>query len=85
MPIYSYVCDCGREFEARKSVEDRNFCECLCGEIAGKAITTCAFHLDPVSGDFPTRTATWAKAHEDANRDDLESLGLRESKKRIYL
>lgn len=84
MPIYDYVCHCGREFEAIKVVALREHCWCTCGLIAVKKLTAPAFHLDPVSGDFPTRTQNWAKAHERANHDDLVSRGLRESDKRIY-
>ncbi len=85
MPIYDYVCLCGREFEARSSVENRKTSECLCGGIAEQHIATCAFHLDPASGDFPTRTRNWTMEKQRENWDDLRSLGLRESKRSIHL
>lgn len=80
MPIYDYVCECGVHFESWRSVSERKASRCVCGRLARLRVSPCAFHLDPVSGDFPTRTDTWEKAHVKANEDDLKSLGLRPSK-----
>lgn len=84
MPIYNYACECGAAFEKWNSISDRQFSGCDCGALATKVIAPCAFYLDPVSGDFPTRTSNWAQAREKANWDELRRLGLRESDKRIY-
>ena len=81
MPIYDYVCACGARFECWKKLTDRKFANCPeCSRLAPLVASVANFHLDPVSGDFPTRTEKWAKSHEKANMDDLKSLGLRESK-----
>lgn len=77
MPIYDYVCSCGREFEALRSVDARKTSRCACGAEAAMRVAPVAFYLDPVSGDFPTRTRNWEKSHQRANHDDLKSLGLR--------
>ena len=67
-----------------KKVNDRKQHECECSALADLIVTACHFALDPVSGDFPSRTREWEKSHEKANWDDLKSLGLRESEKRIF-
>lgn len=80
MPIYDYVCECGQHFESWRRVSERKESRCVCGKSARMRISPVNFYLDPVSGDFPTRTDTWEKSHVKANEDDLKSLGLRESK-----
>lgn len=77
MPIYKYKCDCGQKFESWRSVSDRKNSVCVCGKRATLRVTAPHFHLDPVSGDFPTSTDRWARSHEKANEDDLKRLGLR--------
>lgn len=34
MPLYEYECECGRKFEAIKSIADRHNTICKCGRIA---------------------------------------------------
>ena len=84
--IYSYQCkQCGNAFTGWNKVSERHFHECPeCGEQAGMFINAVRFALDPVSGDFVSATDKWAKAKEKANWDELRSLGLRESEKRIF-
>ena len=85
MPTYSYECkSCDNRFGVFKRMADRKQHLCTCGEIADLYVTAVEFSLDPVSGDFPSRTRAWEKSHEKANWDDLRSLGLRESDKRIF-
>lgn len=80
MPIYDYVCECGTHFESWRRLEERKASRCVCGKLARLRVSAPSFFLDPVSGDFPTRTDQWERAHEKANMDDLKQLGLRESK-----
>ncbi len=85
MPTYSYTCpSCNHQFDAFKRMADRKQHLCTCGEKADLVVGAVTFNLDPVSGDFPSRTRAWEKSHEKANWDDLKSLGLRESEKRIF-
>lgn len=80
MPIYEYQCECGERFECWRKLTDRHEAQCpACETLAPLAVSTPNFILDPVSGDFPTRTSQWADAHERANLEDLKEQGLRPS------
>jgi putative FmdB family regulatory protein len=85
--LYSYRCkQCGDHFTGWNKVSERYTHKCgQCGALADLFINGVRFELDPVSGDFPSATDKWAKAHEKANLDDLQSLGLRETTKRFFL
>ncbi|EKT3983759.1 zinc ribbon domain-containing protein [Klebsiella aerogenes] len=39
MPLYDYTCECGKEFEKRRSISDRQTAECSCGKIAKQQLT----------------------------------------------
>lgn len=70
MPLYKYRCECGKEFEAIKAIEDREEAMCFaCGGKGTHAITTVGFDpkmgLDPA---FPTANAKWARTRERAAR-----------------
>ncbi len=70
MPFYKYRCGCGKEFDAMRSVEQREEAPCLaCGSKAKHVIT--AAHFDPKMGldpDFETFSSKWAKSREKASR-----------------
>ena len=85
--LYSYQCrHCGELFTGWNQLSKRYTHPCKsCSELAELFINGGVhFRLDPVSGDFPSTTRKWEKSHEKANYDDLKSLGLRESEKRIF-
>lgn len=83
--LYSYQCKCGFDFTGWNEVSERSHHKCPeCDEQAGLFINAVRFALDPISGDFVSATDKWAKAKEKANWEELRSLGLRESEKRIF-
>jgi len=84
MPIYEYLCENGHHFETWNSVGERKTATCTCGATAHKVLTAPTFHLDPVSGDFPSATRKWAMDKQKANYEDLQELGLRKSRKTYF-
>ena len=43
MPVYEYVCECGRRFEALRSIEERHSATCDCGVRAKLMLSTFSF------------------------------------------
>lgn len=86
MPIYEYECEpCSMQFEAFASIEEMHEVVCPdCYTKAKKLVSLPRFKLEPVSGHFTTATDRWAKRKERANWDDLQSLGLRPSRKTYF-
>ncbi|MEI9816002.1 zinc ribbon domain-containing protein [Enterobacter hormaechei] len=39
MPLYDYHCECGKEFEKRRSISERATAECECGKQAKQQLT----------------------------------------------
>ncbi|WP_074167800.1 FmdB family zinc ribbon protein [Enterobacter cloacae] len=39
MPLYDYRCECGKEFEKRRSIAERQTAECSCGKTAKQQLT----------------------------------------------
>lgn len=40
MPLYEYTCECGKEFEAIKSIGDRHNVICECGKVSNLKISS---------------------------------------------
>lgn len=77
--INDFMCsDCGYMFE---EYVEGNTCHCpKCSSLADKIITPVKFHLEGISGDFPTAADRWANDHERAakhrkGREDWETQG----------
>jgi putative FmdB family regulatory protein len=71
MPIYRYRCECGKEFEAIRSVEKREEAPCLACGRKGKHLIS-APHFDPKMGldpAFATFSDKWAKSREKASKE----------------
>jgi len=59
--LNDFVCECGNEFE---ELVEGNTVECpQCLNLALKVIRPIKFHLEGVSGHFPTASDKWARDH----------------------
>ena len=62
MPLYSYRCDCGNEFDAMQSMDVRANAECPeCKQTAPQVITPVRCQLDGTDPDFPGEYQKWAR------------------------
>jgi len=62
MPIYSYRCNCGNEFDHMQRMDDRLQAECPeCNEQAKQMITPVRCKLDGTDPDFPGEYMKWER------------------------
>lgn len=61
MPMYDYICECGKEFEALQRMDDRMTATCDCGEQARMVISPVRCSLDGTDPDFPGEYQKWER------------------------
>lgn len=73
MPIYEFKCEEHGVFEALSKMDDRHFHSCpKCNEQCPMIISAVRSALDPISGDFPGATMSWAKRRESKMRQEVK-------------
>lgn len=70
--IFDFRCRECKALEEHWVNSETRTMECECGGVADRVISGVTSILDPISGDFPGATLSWAKHHEQAAKQSSD-------------